>query len=86
MMNIFEVRGFHTFLAESMNYSCDLIRNYDSEKSESMNDLYDCSESKLFFTLREDLLSKIQSQEEDRPVRRLIFDGPLIHFGFYNQG
>lgn len=44
---------------------------------------YNFTNSDLFFFLREELLKQHNTLMENKPVRRFIFNGPLIHFGFY---
>jgi len=41
------------------------------------------TDSRLFHLLRETLLSREQSLLESKPVRRFIYDGPIVHFNHY---
>lgn len=45
----------------------------------------DFTSSPLYSFIREQFGNKLSQLVIDKPVRRLIFDGPLLHFTFYTE-
>jgi hypothetical protein len=46
----------------------------------------DFTSSPLYSFIRGQFGNKLSTLVQDKPVRRLIFDGPLLHFTFYTEG
>jgi hypothetical protein len=46
----------------------------------------DFASSPLYSFIRAQFGNKLSTLVQDKPVRRLIFDGPLLHFTFYTEG
>nr|UPW42134.1 MAG: putative RNA dependent RNA polymerase [Guangxi sediment mito-like virus 2] len=83
VIRTWEIFFKYGYMAMTDIYTCSSIRNLDMSKV-PISERWDISESDLYFYMREILLNKESRLLEKKPVRRLIFDGPLIHFGFYN--
>jgi hypothetical protein len=45
----------------------------------------DFTSSPLYSFIRGQFGNKLSTLVQDKPVRRLIFDGPLLHFTFYTE-
>lgn len=46
----------------------------------------DFTDSPIYSFIRGEFGNKFSQLVIDKPVRRLIFNGPLLHFTFYSEG
>lgn len=57
-----------------------------SSKPAGFEVFQDFTSSPLYSFIREQFGNKLTQLVIDKPVRRFIFNGPLLHFTFYSEG